>query len=585
MKTINLSVGDSLQVLKGFADDSIDSVVTDPPYGLSFMGKKWDYDVPSVELWKEVLRVLKPGGHLLSFSSARTYHRMTVNVEDAGFEIRDQIMWVYGSGFPKSHNIGKSYDKKIGNERKVVDTVANKYGKTDKSKHAYDDKREVRLGGTNIWDADITKGTSPYEGWGTALKPSHEPIVLARKPLSEKTIVDNVIKHGTGGINIDKSRVGTEKVHNDKIKKSVKGFCGAGVVGDTCVKVTADDYERTYNEGRFPANFIHDGSDEVEEGFPDTANSKGGWNKAHGQPKEHSLFNNDNRGLDRREGQRFEEAGKSSAARFFYNAGTEHEPIVMARKPLSEKTVVDNVIKHGTGGINIDKSRVEYNGEKPGVFGSVKSRNDHSVFSNDNRDEKNVVSNAEGRFPANFIHDGSEAVQDNFPKVQKSTNYTRKQKRDWSAYANEDPTIHQTEPTLQTGGRWEPEGSAARFFYCAKVSKAERNAGCENIEQTELKGRDEGQDAMNSPQKLRPTTQANNHPTVKPLKLMSYLVNLITPPNGIVLDPFMGSGSTGMAAKQEGFHFIGIDLDYEYVKISRARIDSIKEEQNLFTKQ
>ena len=173
---IDLRVGDSLQVLKEIEDNTIDSVVTDPPYALNFMGKKWDCDVPSVEMWEEVIRVLKPGGHLLSFSSARTYHRMTVNVEDAGFEIRDQIMWVYGSGFPKSHNIGKKLDT--------------------------------------------------HQGWGTQLKPSHEPIVLARKPLSEKSVVANVIKWGTGGINIDKSRVGP-------------------------------------NEGRFPANFIHDGSDEL----------------------------------------------------------------------------------------------------------------------------------------------------------------------------------------------------------------------------------------------------------------------------------------------------------------------------------
>ena len=346
---IDLRVGDSLQVLTELADNSVDSVVTDPPYGLSFMGKKWDYDVPTTELWKEVLRVLKPGGHLLSFSSSRTYHRMTVNVEDAGFEIRDQIMWVYGSGFPKSHNIGKSYDKKVGNDREEGNTITTK---NHSGKGRGPNAALAEHPGTIKYTH--TKGTSEWEGCGTNLKPSHEPIVLARKPLSEKTVVDNVIKWGTGGINIDKSRVGD-------------------------------------NNGRWPANFIHDGSDEVMEGFPEV-------NK----------------------------------------------------------------------------------------------------------------------------------------------------------------------------------GSAARYFYCAKVSKAERNAGLEEFDEKAPVGRDPGQDEFNVAYKLRTTPRANPHPTVKPVKLMSYLVNLVTPVSGTVLDPFMGSGSTGLACKQEGFDFIGIDLDESYVEIAKARIDGWK---------
>ena len=158
---MRLLLGDCLYKLKELDDNSVDSIVTDPPYGLSFMGKKWDYDVPSVDIWEECMRVLKPGGHLLSFAGSRTYHRMAVRIEDTGFEIRDQIMWIYGSGFPKSYNIG----------------------------HKIDD----------------------YKGWGTALKPAHEPIVMARKPLSEKTVVENVLEWGTGGINIDDSRIGTNE--------------------------------------------------------------------------------------------------------------------------------------------------------------------------------------------------------------------------------------------------------------------------------------------------------------------------------------------------------------------------------------
>jgi len=171
--------GDALEELKKLEDNSVDSIVTDPPYGLKFMGKRWDYDVPSIEVWEECLRVLKPGGYLLSFAGTRTQHRMACNIEDAGFEIRDMIAWVYGSGFPKSHNISKALDK--GAERRLITAPT-----TDEAKQ---------------WD-----------GWGTALKPALEPITVARKPLSEKTIAKNVLKWGTGGINIDGCRIATDEI-------------------------------------------------------------------------------------------------------------------------------------------------------------------------------------------------------------------------------------------------------------------------------------------------------------------------------------------------------------------------------------
>jgi site-specific DNA-methyltransferase (adenine-specific) len=209
---MKLILGDSVDKLKELDDNSIDSIVTDPPYGLSFMGKKWDYDVPSQEIFEECLRVLKPGGYLLSFAGSRTYHRMAVRVEDAGFEIRDQIMWIYGSGFPKSLNIGKKVDE--------------------------------------------------YEGWGTALKPAHEPIVMARKPLSEKTVVNNVLEWGTGGINIDESRVELNGI------PKTKGGCGGSkdlVILDWS---NGNHVKEDNTQGRFPANVIHDGSDEVTDLFP-----------------------------------------------------------------------------------------------------------------------------------------------------------------------------------------------------------------------------------------------------------------------------------------------------------------------------
>jgi DNA modification methylase len=247
---MKLILGDSVDKLKELDDNSIDSIVTDPPYGLSFMGKKWDYDVPSQEIFEECLRVLKPGGHLLSFAGSRTYHRMAVRVEDAGFEIRDQIMWIYGSGFPKSLNIGKAMDKVQGNEREVVgkkggkiDFSKTKKGDTSFYETAWDNKDYVEL--------EITKGNSPYEGWGTALKPAHEPIVMARKPLSEKTVVNNVLEWGTGGINIDASRVGTDDTRSKASMTALGQNSGWNKHSNKEVIAGSES-------GRFPANIIFD---------------------------------------------------------------------------------------------------------------------------------------------------------------------------------------------------------------------------------------------------------------------------------------------------------------------------------------
>lgn len=241
MSKTKLMLGDNIESLKKLPDNSIDAVVSDPPYGISFMNRQWDYDVPSIEFWKEVYRVLKPGGHVLSFGGTRTYHRMVVNIEDAGFEIRDQVMWLYGSGFPKSHNIGKAVDKLQGNEREVVGerlvldmtggNYKNTFDKTDKH-------------------FDITKGNSPYEGWGTALKPANEPICVARKPLSEKSVAENVLKWRTGGLNIDGCRVGSEIISSGKSK-----VVGGGQLNGENTRV---EIEETFNEGRFPANIILD---------------------------------------------------------------------------------------------------------------------------------------------------------------------------------------------------------------------------------------------------------------------------------------------------------------------------------------
>jgi hypothetical protein len=264
-----LILGNSLEELKKLEDNSVDSIVTDPPYELGFMGKKWDNTgiAYNVDLWAECLRVLKPGGHLLAFSGTRTYHRMAVAIEDAGFEVRDMIEWVYGSGFPKSLNIGKAVDKLQGNER-IFEKRLEDYNKIDKSDNWNGRDRTNGRGSGFKASFDITKGTSPYEGWGTALKPSHEPICMARKPLAEKTVAQNVLKYSTGGINIDESRVEANK--DDKfggggLNSPVNGFMGN--TENTYKKGTG--FRDDTLQGRFPANLIHDNSDEVRECFPD----------------------------------------------------------------------------------------------------------------------------------------------------------------------------------------------------------------------------------------------------------------------------------------------------------------------------
>ena len=254
-------LGDCLEVLKTLEESSVDSIVTDPPYELGFMGKSWDNTgiANNKEMWREAMRVLKPGGHLLAFSGTRTYHRMAVAIEDAGFEVRDMIEWVYGSGFPKSRNIGLDVDKRNGvtKNRGKAFVVAGQSGQRDK------DTGGDLVPGSNTMGAYVAQ--NEWSGWGTALKPAHEPICMARKPLAEKTVARNVLKYGTGGINIDESRVGTEQTVTRGRSKG----------GTYDIGLNNPDFTQT-NNGRFPANLIHDNSEEVRECFPETGKSKSG---------------------------------------------------------------------------------------------------------------------------------------------------------------------------------------------------------------------------------------------------------------------------------------------------------------------
>jgi site-specific DNA-methyltransferase (adenine-specific) len=437
--TYQILHGNNLDILPTLADNSIDSIVTDPPYELGFMGKKWDSSgiAYSVELWQQCLRVLKPGGHLLSFGGTRTYHRVAVAIEDAGFELRDSIAWLYGSGFPKSLDISKAIDKAAGAKREVIgqkpdylqkrgaeirrEQNGGVSGLTKSNRERGGDfyKTDAAAGYTNTLEGSyITAPSTPeaqqWQGWGTALKPAFEPVIVARKPI-EGTVANNVLKWGTGGLNIDGSRIGsqggTQKANLQPESKSQNAY-GNGLNGGGVEPI---------NAGRWPANIILD---------PYTAEL-----------------------LD-------EQSGDS-------------------------KSQVTNFKVKGRSG---------------GILG----------------------------------------------KEGKDRDYT-------SGFSD-------------TGG-------ASRFFYVAKASKRDRNEGLEELEEQRHSDR-ELADGVGGDNPRNRTNQAkqNFHPTVKPTSLMEYLIKLVTPPQGTVLDPFTGSGSTGKAAILQGFDFIGIEMTKEYLPIIEGRL-------------
>jgi DNA modification methylase len=505
MATIRLLKGDCLQKLKELEDNSVDSIVTDPPYGLGFMGKDWDTfdksqfgiqgeegenDLKNKKNFKilpryntdglyqfskdwaiECYRVLKPGGHLLSFAGSRTYHKICMGVEDAGFEIRDQIMWIYGSGFPKSHNIGKAVDKLEGNEREVIGTNPN---------HRESDALyELGFQGGK-GDGTITKGNSEWEGWGTALKPAHEPIVMARKPF-KGTVADNVLEWGTGGINVDGCRIGYvsdyDKKHQEDIRKGTGTFFGGN--GDS-------KCEQVDMQGRFPANIM-------------------------------------------------------------FECTCENPKVVADKYDIRTYNDYKNTFQS-----------YEENDKEKGKY-EIKDVETTKVIHTDPNCPCYILDQQSG------VTKSSKRGAHNNKKTQHTNTYTPPQ-----AMYSDDNTYGDT-------------GGASRFFYCPKASKKDRNDGCDTIQPKSIKGRDEGQDKTSIAYKARPTERQNIHPTVKPTDLMAYLVRLVTPKGGVVLDPFMGSGSTGKAAVREGMNFIGIERETEYMEIAKTRIE-YEQKKNKHTK-
>jgi site-specific DNA-methyltransferase (adenine-specific) len=475
MGEVKLLLGDCLDKLKELEDNSVDSVVTDPPYEIRFMGKGWDDSgiANNPELWKEVLRVLKPGGHLLSFSHSRTYHRQAVAVEDAGFEIRDQIMWIYGSGFPKSHNIGKSVDKLNGIEIEKGDkfnVVGGTNASNGGSKFRSDHPDYVKYEAHNDW-----------EGWGTALKPAHEPIVMARKPF-KGTVAENVLEWGTGGINVDGCRIGTDggtkKVNTDECEDSNGIYCD-GLNGGTVSFVDG--------LGRFPANIIFE-----------------------------CICDN---------------------------------PKVVA-----------------------DKYDIRTYNDYKNTFQSYEE-NDKEKGKYEIKDvETTKVIHTDPNCPC-YILDKQSGItsQGHWPKG-KTTGF--------GEFGGGESTYEGVGPKDTI------KGGASRFFYCPKASKKDRNEGCDELEEKmsahsvadkcgkcgKFLGASANVCNCEEPERVGISSK-NNHPTVKPTDLMAYLIRLVTPKGGVVLDPFMGSGSTGKAAVREGMNFIGIEREEEYMEIAKSRIE------------
>jgi site-specific DNA-methyltransferase (adenine-specific) len=298
--------GDCQDVMRALDVESVDAIVTDPPYGLAFMGKEWDHGVPGVPFWTEALRVAKPGAHLLSFGGTRTYHRLTCAIEDAGWEIRDCVMWIYGSGFPKSLDVSKAIDKAAGAEREVVGPDPN-WRSSVHSDNTYDGGQTR----PQFITAPATDAAKQWQGWGTALKPAYEPILIARKPLIG-TVAQNVLAHGTGAINVDGCRITTP----DDTSRGPRGIGGQCYAQDSWTKNPANHRSSdAHPSGRWPANVIHDGSEEVVGLFPQAPGMPQTTRRQGSSPKGYGIGIAPD-GADASPG--YGDSG--SAARFFYTA-------------------------------------------------------------------------------------------------------------------------------------------------------------------------------------------------------------------------------------------------------------------------
>lgn len=508
--------GDCLEELKKLDADSIDAIVTDPPYGLSFMGKKWDHSVPSVEVWREALRVLKPGGHMLVACGTRTQHRMVVNIEDAGFEIRDVITWLYGQGFPKSLDISKAIDKAAG-------AMAHR-GKAFRTAGAGDREDIQTANGIAGVEkhAGITDDAKKWQGFGTALKPACEFWTLARKPLSEKNVAANVLKWGTGGLNIDGSRISTD----EKLSQ------GASNLGFSGVKEAIKTQQNP--QGRFPANLVLDEEagaalDEQSGSLTSGANPtrrcsakfKNAFGKFDGQAECVP-----SRGADH-----------GGASRFFY----------CAKVSSSERNA--GVVGHlSWESADLQSELTDVNLRAKAIFDiglpSIAERLWSIVWSGNGPMGQ---SRMDFRFTIETV---SKLITESKTSNLSTPSITRESTLD---------AIR----TIEASGLSLAESAAYLSQLEPTTTFREQAAAVQSVSHALLLALSRVRDRAR---------QGNVHSTVKPIKLMRYLCKLVTPLNGVVLDPFMGSGSTGLAAIQEGFQFVGIEREAEYIEIAAKRL-------------
>ena len=537
MKLIN---NDCIAAMKEMPDNSVDSIVTDPPYELTsgknaktgFMGMAWDGSgiAFNVEVWQEALRVLKPGGHLIAFSGSRTYHRMAVAIEDAGFEIRDQIMYVYGSGFPKSLNVKKAAKDKV-----CQCSVKWSYGTETQGTES---QAEYDL--RSLPSADLSQAINAENKQGQVLlsKLQEQSSSSTNRGESEKGIEDG-----------KKSSV--ERRRNSQ---ATKGQLQGSEIHSLPTKFSADGSQGWLYNG----TSLSDGS----MGRSDADSNRSGQSQESqsiGQPQGELGTVPNERGSQT--GGSWQICGRCKKP-VIDGWGTAlkpaHEPMVLARKPLIG-TVAANVLTFGTGGLNIDGSRV--GSEERFLAPATPREGTFNASFEDDYKGKTV----EGRWPANFIHDGSDEVVALFPSNVKGQVGMKKDVGDFRFITGDTETVQKFNYGTTDNG------SAARFFYCAKASKRDRNEGLDEAFQAK---KSDTRDAVGAGiWEQMNAAHKNHHPTVKPTDLMRYLCRLITPPNGTVLDPFMGSGSTGKAAILEGFDFIGIEQSAEYLEIAKARIE------------
>lgn len=529
--------GDCLEVMAGMPENSVDAIVTDPPYGLGFMGRKWDALPPGQEWAGACLRVLKPGGHLLAFGGTRTWHRLAVAIEDAGFEMRDSLAWLYGSGFPKSHDVSKGIDKLAGAEREALGVA----GRSGGGRSAMNDapghgRQRDYLQGEYYESAPATPEAAQWDGWGTALKPAFEPIVLARKPLAEKTVARNVLAHGTGAINVDACRIdsGARPLIISKSEAST-GILGDGLNGSSSGGETT--------QGRWPANVVLDEHAAAE------------LDQQSGQQRDGVAVNRNRDPLaDKqaaiygtyRNGDRPDVTYGSGggASRFFYVARKDETcPPSLNSRPANTAGKNTSRLSPSADSARDDAATSESPaGVKPTGSPSTSgtptaSRPSASSGTTETPTLADEPSPAQLHAkPTPSLSPASNALN----PMPTATMTTTPNLLTFDGFAA--PATSSTTPSPQGAG--EPGfGLDSRFMYTAKA-----------------------------PRRERPNVDGVQHPTVKPLALMRWLVRLVTPPGGTVLDPFAGSGTTIEAALIEGFNPIGIEMTDEYLPLIQHRI-------------